>query len=644
MNFFEHQDKARRQTTRLVLLLLVAVALVVLFTAIIASGVVTYFQTQTVVDTQWTDIGYWKALFTNPIFAWSALGTLTVIFLGSAYKSLQLGGNGIQVALSMNAKHVHPETDNPQHKQFFNIVTEMALASGSPVPKVFVIPGHGINAFAAGFNRHQTVVAATEGALEQLTRDELQGVVAHEFSHINFGDVKINMRLVALLHGILLIGLIGQHMVGGSRFGRRRHHSRSRSDNKSAGVGLALMAIGYAGTFCGNMIKAAVSRQREFLADASAVQFTRNPEGIANALKKIARGPDEISIESENAEQYSHFYFSSLRARFFSNLFSTHPDIDERISRLGHSFEAQPKNSPNGSNRHTQPSSDVADNAMGFAGSSGAHNASRTAQTMTSAQAGEALVNCVGQPSAQNLDAAKLHIKQLPSALIEASHSAFSARALIYGLIITNTPKDFHDAQHDYLTKNAHPATVKALAGLLPQIAKLSQGDCHNLLLMAESALQDQSKEQADVFKCCAKALIEADKQLTLFEWCIYRLAIAPFKAQLSGNIKLSDCAPALSILFYYAASHTEADQRLTLLKDVNAILGVPLPAPAAVSLKKLDGALTQLSQLKPLSKPALLKALVACIKSDGKITDDEIALLRMVALVLDCPIPDIAF
>ena len=281
---------------------------------------------------------------------------------------------------------------------------------------------------------------------------------------------------------------------------------------------------------------------------------------------------------------------------------------------------------------------------MGFAGSNGAHSASHTAQTMTTAQAGEALVNCVGQPSAHNLDAAKSHIEQLPNSLIEASHSAFSARALIYGLIITNTPKDFHTAQHDYLSANAHPATVKALTGLLPAIEKLSQGDCHNLLLMAESALQDQSKAQADVFKICAKALIEADKQLTLFEWCIYRLAIAPFKTQLSGNKKLSDCAQALGILFYYAASHTEANQRLTLLKEVDTILGVPLPAPAAVSLKKLDGALTQLSQLKPLSKPALLKALVACIKSDGKITEDEIALLRMVALVLDCPIPDIAF
>ena len=639
MNFFEHQDKARRQTTRLVLLLALAVTAVALFTAIVVSGVVSYFQTQTAMGTQWTNLDYLTTLFTSPVFAWSALGTLTVILLGSAYKSFQLGGNGIEVALSMNAKHVHPETDNPQHKQFFNIVTEMALASGNPVPKVFVIPGQGINAFAAGFNRHQTVVAATEGALEQLTRDELQGVVAHEFSHINFGDVKINMRLVALLHGILLIGLIGQHMVGGSMFGRRRYHSsRSRSDNKSAGVGLALMAIGYAGTFCGNIIKAAVSRQREYLADASAVQFTRNPEGIANALKKIARGPADAGIDAENAEQYSHFYFSSLHARFFSRLFSTHPDIEERISRLGHSLDA----SASGSNKHQQFSNTATDstmdNTMGFAGS----NSGATAHTMTAAQAGDALVNCVGQPSAQNLNAAKAHIKQLPNALIEASHNVFSARALIYGLIIANTPKAFHEAQHNHLGNNAHPATVKALANLLPAIYPLSQSDCYNLLLMAESALQDQSAAQAGVFKSCAKALIEADKQLSLFEWCIYRLAIAPFKASLSGNKKLSDCAQALGVLFYYAASHTNAAERIQLLNNVNTILAVNLTPPEAVSLKKLDAALTELSQLKPLSKPALLKALVACIKSDGTITDDEITLLRMVALVLDCPVPDI--
>ncbi|HEY7771909.1 MAG TPA: M48 family metallopeptidase [Marinagarivorans sp.] len=640
MNFFEHQDKARRLTTRLVVLFGLAVIAVVVLTAGVAAGVYTYFQMHQSYGTTLFDGAFWSTLFTRPEFVWCALGTLVVIILGSAYKTLQLGGNGIQVALSMDAKHVHPETDNPQHKQLFNIVTEMAIASGNPVPKVFVLPGDGINAFAAGYNRHQTVVAVTEGALAQLTRDELQGVVAHEFSHINFGDVKINMRLVALLHGILIIGLIGQHIAGGSHF-RRRRYGHTRSNNKGASIGFALMAIGYSGTFFGNIIKAAVSRQREFLADASAVQFTRNPEGIASALKKIARGPDDASISSENAEQFSHFYFASLRPHFFSRLFATHPDINQRITRLGHQPE---RNNPPDAPFQTRGAGTSDNGTMGFGGSTqgSARAEAQPASTMSSAEAAEALINCVGQPSARHLASAQSHIAQLPDNLVTASHDAFSARALVYSFIIAQTPQQYRTEQQQFLNAHAHPATVKALTTLLPSAETLSQSECYNLLLMSEGALQDQSPEQARAFRRCAKALIEADKQLTLFEWCIYRLAISPLESPPTGHRKLHDCSQALGMLFYYAASHAPAAQRSAILSQVNTLLGVTVVPPESVSIKKLDNALQTLAQLKPLSKPALLKALVACIKGDGKITDDEMTLLRMVALVLDCPVPDI--
>ncbi|WP_054113618.1 M48 family metallopeptidase [Marinagarivorans algicola] len=658
MNFFEHQDKARKQSTRLLFLFLLAVSAVVFFTAIVITGTLTYFQTQGFLSNASSHMGYWAALLHNPILLWSLLGTLIFIILGSAFKALQLGGNGIQVALAMNGKHVHPDTHNPDYQKLLNIVTEMALASGNPVPKVFVMPGAAINAFAAGFNRHQTVVAVTEGALTQLSRNELQGVIAHEFSHINFGDVKINMRIVALLHGILLIGIIGRYIAWGS-YGHYGHRSSSRRNSKQAGLGFALMAIGFTGTFFGNLIKAAVSRQREYLADASAVQFTRNPDGIANALKKIAQGPD-ATLESSHAEEFSHFYFSSLRLtgvqNFFSGLLATHPEIDKRIERLGHTLTLDIRNPPHHAtqaNNTAQPNSQV----MGFARA--AEPASRATFTSTihtidnnrpsqspSAQyatlKASNIIDSIGNPTHSNLDAAQAHLASLPTLLVDACSNPFSARALIYGLLIQATAKKYHSAQLDHLKTHAHPETVKTLQQLQPAIAQLNPQNFYPLLLLAEPTLQDQSTQQADTFQDCAKALIKVDNQLSLLEWAIYRLAVAPLRQFKNSRQKnLQDCQSALNVLFYYTLSLTEPAQRAPLLAQAEKHLRLTITKPQKVSLNALDGAMNSIAQLKPLSKPALIKALIACIIGDGEVTEEETTLLRMVALILDCPIPE---
>lgn len=635
MNFFEHQDKAKRQTWRLLALFALAVVAVVTLTALVITVVANHFVQFTEAPFDPRSLGLYIA---NPIFIGAALGTFALIILGSLFKSLQLGGNGIQVALSMNAKHIHPDTTDPEHRRLLNLVTEMALASGNPVPKVFLLPGEGINAFAAGYNRHQTVVAVTKGALQQLTRDELQGVIAHEFSHINFGDVKINMRLVALLHGILLIGLLGRMLVGSRR---GYHHSSRRRDSRSAGIGIALIAIGYAGTVCGNLIKAAVSRQREFLADAGAVQFTRNPEGIAGALKKIAQGSAPQSVDAANAEQYSHFYFSGLRASFMSGLFATHPALDERIKRLGYS-------APQGTGEATY-SADSTYSAqahhagtMGFAGTD-SHNNQTLQQTITQGSLNpEALVASVGNPSSENLELASEQLKAMPSALEQATHDAFSAQALVYAMLIHFTDGEYHANQLNGIKSATNDALANTTQSLLKALEGVSFNQCHNLVLMAENSLQDQSHEQAATFKKVTQALIQADRQFSLFEWCLYRLAVSPFEMTNQGKLSLKDCEPALSMVFFYVASFCDAEHRQALISNVSTILRCSLRQPEKISLKRLDKAIAQLIQLKPLAKPQLLKALVAAIQADHKITEKEIALLRMVALILDCPVPAI--
>ena len=262
---------------------------------------------------------------------WRARRHWALITVGSLYKMAQLAGGGTVVAERLGGRRVYPNTTDPVERRLLNVVEEMALASGVPVPPVFLLSEEqGINAFAAGYSPSDAVVGVTRGCAQQLTRDQLQGVVAHEFSHILNGDMRLNMRLIGVLHGILLMGLVGRELlrlVGHSGGGRSR-----RNDGAAPLllIGLAFMVIGFLGLFIGNLIKAAASRQREFLADASAVQFTRNPEGIAGALKRIGAAVFGSKLASPRAAEASHMYF----AEGISTLFASHPPLHERISRI----------------------------------------------------------------------------------------------------------------------------------------------------------------------------------------------------------------------------------------------------------------------------------------------------------------------
>jgi Zn-dependent protease with chaperone function len=202
----------------------------------------------------------------------------------------------------------------------------MAIAAGMPVPPVYLIRENSINAFAAGFGIHDAVIGINQGTIDLLNRQELQGVVAHEFSHILNGDMRINLRIIALLNGILILGIIGGGLMRGSMF------SRSRDRGALIALGIGLLVIGYGGTFFGQLIKAAVSRQREYLADASAVQFTRSTQGIANALKKIGAHSTGSRIESPQADENSHLFFGAIRS--FSSMMATHPPLEARIKAL----------------------------------------------------------------------------------------------------------------------------------------------------------------------------------------------------------------------------------------------------------------------------------------------------------------------
>ncbi|MDX1626548.1 MAG: M48 family metallopeptidase, partial [Wenzhouxiangellaceae bacterium] len=327
MNFFEQQDRARRRTGLLVAAFAAAVAAIVL--AVVAV-VLAAFGRITAPGVSWSSSTFWQSNFS--LVAWTAVITVGIIGLGSLYRSVQLRGGGGRVARELGGTEVHGTTNDPLRRRLLNIVEEMAIASGVPVPEVFVLEHEsGINAFAAGWTPSDAAIAVTRGALETLDRHELQGVIAHEFSHVFNGDMRINIRLMGVLFGILVLAVLGRRMLSSMRYSGR---------NRRAGgvllLALAVMIIGYIGLFFGRWIQAAVSRQREYLADASAVQFTRSPDGIGGALKKIGASPVGGQLDTE-AEEVGHMLFASAVS---SRLLATHPPIVERIRRIDPSFSA----------------------------------------------------------------------------------------------------------------------------------------------------------------------------------------------------------------------------------------------------------------------------------------------------------------
>jgi len=338
MDFFEHQDIAQRKTKLLVVFFTLAVVMIILF--VYLAFVVAFAGAKS------KSGGFQMHLWQPELFFAVAAGTVLVVLFGSLYKIWELSKGGEAVAAMLGGHLLDPSTSDLNERKLLNVVEEMALASGVPVPPVYLLEERAINAFAAGFSPGDAVIGVTRGCMELLNRDELQGVIAHEFSHILNGDMRVNIRLIGVLNGILIIGILGYILMrvmfhAGS--GTRRRGRRGKEGGGGAlaifVLGLLLMAIGYIGVFFGKLIKSAVSRQREYLADASSVQFTRNPQGIAGALKKIGGLSLGSKLQSNHAEEASHMFFGdALRPAFF-NLLATHPPLTERLRRIDPAFD-----------------------------------------------------------------------------------------------------------------------------------------------------------------------------------------------------------------------------------------------------------------------------------------------------------------
>ncbi len=638
MNYFEAQDKARRNTFWLILLFTLAVTGLVILTNLFLLGVLTYAKTSQLAFSYETLQNHysWRE------FTAVSVAVCLLIFCGSLYKSMSLSGGGAAVAEMLGGRLVSQGTTDLHHRRLLNVVEEMAIAAGMPIPQVYLLDETSINAFAAGRTSANAVIAVTRGTLMRLSREELQGVIAHEFSHIANGDMRLNIRLIGVLHGILLIGLIGYFILRSLRFSARSRNSKGAGGIAAiALLGLGLVIIGYAGSFFGQWIKATVSRQREYLADSSAIQFTRNKEGIAGALKKIGGGSSVgSSIDSPVAMQYNHAYFANGISSFWLSLLATHPPLDQRIRRIEPGWDGE----------FLRPQIDAAVSVESKQASS--PKISKIAVTAAILTSAEQVIAQVGTLNEENIAYVHQLIIAMPLSLREAAQDVYSARALIYAILLKLQKEDA--AASAALRQHADPEMQALTKTLLPELVDLDPKFELPLLELSINALRELSPNQFVQFKTLVEKIIASDKSINLNEWIVQRLVVQqldehfgfrkPARAKFSSlNKVVSDVETLLSLIAY--VEHSDAKQARAAF-DCGATelgtAGLTMLSGNALKLESLNRSLDVLAQLKPLVKPRLLKACVAIILYDGKTTTRGIELMRTISTCLDCPMPPI--
>ncbi len=639
IDFFERQSDARRSTKWLIGMFVLSVFAIVVTVTLVTASLGLWSQSRALQRaaglSNSSPLGDWQI----PVFA--GLGALALILLGSTYKVAQLRGGGTTVAENVGGKRIPPNSVDPVERRLLNVVEEMALASGTPVPPVYLLPGEkGINAFAAGYSPSDAVVAVTRGTAEQLSRDELQGVIAHEFSHILNGDMRLNIRLIGILHGILLLGLIGRFLLRSSYYSSssNRRDSKDNSGGVLLIVGAALVAIGLIGSLCGNLIKAALSRQREYLADASAVQFTRNPGGIAGALKRIAVAVTGSRLRHRNANEMSHMYFSQGVWEGFSGLMATHPPLSERIRAL----------EPNWNGKYPA----VSKTPIAHIEIAGATNF-----TGESASADEVPVEVVEHATDQIGNPTELHrqyahelIRTIPEKIVEAVHEPYGARAVLFALLL-DKDEAVRKVQMTALAETTTLDIVALTDQLAPSIRQLDARVRLPLVDMSLPALRAMAKSQYLEFSTAFKKLVAADQRLGLFEWTLHRILLRHLRPQFHktaapriayyGLQRLGQpCTVLLSTLAYIGNENAEA--RTAFAEAVTHLpnIKIELLPTGQCGLQQLDQALNQLVKVATRHRERLLDACAAAICADDQVTIREAELLRGISDMLDCPMP----
>ncbi len=663
MDFFAQQDSARRKTGLLLFYFSAAVAVTILLVYLLPTLGWYFYQSNYGPREIQPQLTWWHP----DLFVLVCGVTLIVVLSGAFFKISQLRrGGGGSVAEMLGGRQIYPGTDDFFEKRLRNVVEEMAIASGVPVPPVYLLEREkGINAFAAGFTTSDAVVAVTYGTMTGLTRDELQGVIAHEFSHILNNDTQMNINLMGIIHGLIVIGLLGRIIL---EFSFHGSHRRSKDSGQivvfAIATGLILWIVGSCGMLFAKLIKASISRSRERLADASAVQFTRDPTGLAAALKKIGGLSHGSRLRTPNAEQASHMFFGNgLRGATFS----THPPLAERVRWLEPTFDG------------TFPTVTHADLRKQLARFEGAPleekenkpdvvdlftDPGKLAVTATILGAAtppqlkpnnpEALIDSIGAPMEHHADAAKLLIASIPERAKEHARDPHGARMLVYFLLL-DSDETIRDKQMALIKEQAEPEVFQTLEKAIPNLGQIQPEMRLPIIDLAIPALRFLSKGQYAAFRAIVKALTDADEQVDVFEYALQRVLVCHLDPVFSGKPKRraanyyairgleKETSVVLSVLARKghgnesetAAAFQSAAEKIAAPKAVFELL-----PEAECTWDALDAALDKLAEGSFKVKKWLLGAALACLMHDREITIEEVELFRAIADTLGCPVP----
>jgi Zn-dependent protease with chaperone function len=642
LNFFEAQELARRTTRQLVVLYVLAVAAVagavclglgIAYTIAILYGALPP-ATQVAIEGDHLGAALFAILLhgvPHSVYGWAAGITLLVILGATAYRTLQLTGGGTAVADMVGARRVDSGSAPPEERRLLNVVEEMAIASGVSVPPVFVMDREtGINAFAAGYSPHEAVIVVTQGTLQTLSREELQGVIGHEFSHILNGDMRLNVRLLGVLFGIVCIAQLGQFLI------RSTAQSMARVSRESRGpgimlvfAGIALALIGFMGLELGRLIKAAISRQREFLADASSVQFTRNPDGIAGALDTIASSRRSTLVHDVHAEELSHMFFVQGVANWMGALFDTHPPIEERIRRVRPGFQ-----------RARYRAQREAERASPVAVLDGAGNLVKTITVAAS----------VGNPTPEHVDYARRLLGAIPAGLRTRLADAQGAQQVVFALAIAGDDAS-RGAKLEALRARRGEAAVAAAQAAYDEMRAAGLGRAHALTLVGIALPVLKGLEQSARDALCGDVanVVAADGKVTLQEFVLATIVKQRLREGAGGPVaskfrSVAEVDADARVVLSLVAHAALADTAVAYAKGAEYLglnLRDPLPT-SELSTSSVGASLERLRLLAPLAKPRVLKACLDAASADGIITLAQAELVRLVAATLDCPVPPV--
>lgn len=628
MDFFGRQREAQRATKWLVfgfgtavLCILGAIYSVVTWAVVTSNPAAGWFQPQVLV---WTVI--------------IAGGTIAVAAI--ARTAMLRAGGGARVAELLGGRELAQDGLSAAELQLRNVVEEMAIASGVPVPRIYVLESEaGLNAFAAGYSTRDAAVAVTRGLLEQLDRDELQGVIAHEFSHVFHGDMRLNMRLMGVLFGIVCIATAGRILLRIGSDMSRVSTSGKKGSNPAVALfagGLALLVIGSLGVFFARILQAAISRQREYLADAAAVQYTRNPHGIGMALARIS-GLGSALVAPRTPEA-RHLLFAEGTRGFLARLHASHPPLRDRIERILPGFLRRVEGTDLVAAVATTPAPAAAVGATvsGIAAPRATHGTV------------EQLLATAGSLGPGHMAAARQLIEGMPRPLLEALHAPATARCAVLALLLARDDAG-RAAQLQQLGAQGEP--VARITELASAVEGVGPAGRLPLLELALPALRTLPREDRATLLMHARALAAHDGVLSVFEFVLLELvarhapaakvpAVPPRQRPL--HALLAQAQVCLGAIAWHGAA--DEDGARTAFARGAEVLGTggALPARAAATVDALTAALADLDRLGSTDKRRMLLACGRAAAADGVLGNEEVELVRGLAIRWDCPIPPV--